>query len=161
VSVRPSFDTVIAGGRVFDGRGSAPVQANVGIRGGQVAAVTPEPIHGDQVIDAAGRWVMPGFIDLHTHYDAEVELAPSLSESLRHGVTTVVLGSCSLSLAVGAPEDLADMFCRVEAIPYEVVRPLLEEKTSTSRRSSPAPTRRSLRGEVGRAPGFGRVLRAS
>jgi N-acyl-D-aspartate/D-glutamate deacylase len=71
---------------------------------------------------------MPGFIDLHTHYDAEVEIAPSLSESLRHGVTTVVVGSCSLSLALGTPEDLADMFCRVEAIPYHVVRPLLEEK---------------------------------
>jgi hypothetical protein len=71
---------------------------------------------------------MPGFIDFHTHYDAEVELAPSLSESVRHGVTTVVLGSCSLSLALGTPEDLADMFCRVEAIPYGTVRSLLEER---------------------------------
>src|SRR2546430_11756968 len=71
---------------------------------------------------------MPGFIDLHTHYDAEIEVAPALAESVRHGVTTVVLGSCSLSLALGTPEDLADMFCRVEAIPYEIVRPLLEAR---------------------------------
>src|SRR2546430_11819448 len=69
---------------------------------------------------------MPGFIDLHTHYDAEIEVAPALAESVRHGVTTVVLGSCSLSLAPGTPEDLADMFCRGEAIPYHVARPLLE-----------------------------------
>src|SRR5207247_445633 len=83
-----------------------------------------------RTIDAAGCWVVPGFIDLHTHYDAEVEVAPALSESLRHGVTTVTLGSCSLSLAIGTPEDLADMFCRVEAIPYAFVRPLLERVKS-------------------------------
>jgi N-acyl-D-aspartate/D-glutamate deacylase len=120
------YEIVISGGLVFDGRGGAPVTADVGIRGGVVAAVSREPLQGARTLDARGRWVTPGFIDLHTHYDAEVELAPSLSESLRHGVTTVVVGSCSLSLAIGTPEDLADMFCRVEAIPYDVVRPLLE-----------------------------------
>ncbi|MCA9711844.1 MAG: amidohydrolase family protein, partial [Myxococcales bacterium] len=75
---------------------------------------------------AAGAWVTPGFVDLHTHYDAEVELAPGLTESVRHGVTTVVLGSCGLSLACGRPSDLADMFCRVEGIPRATVAPLLE-----------------------------------
>jgi N-acyl-D-aspartate/D-glutamate deacylase len=121
-----SHDLVLAGGTVFDGRGGPGRVASVGIRDGRVVTVAEGPLPGHTVIDAGGKWVMPGFIDLHTHYDAEVELAPSLSESLRHGVTTVVVGSCSLSLALGTPEDLADMFCRVEAIPYEVVRPLLE-----------------------------------
>ncbi|MCA9700304.1 MAG: amidohydrolase family protein, partial [Myxococcales bacterium] len=79
-----------------------------------------------RVIDGAGCWLTPGFIDLHTHYDAEIELAPMLGESLRHGVTTVVLGSCGLSFAVGEPEDLADMFCRVEGIPRATVEPLFQ-----------------------------------
>ena len=63
-----------------------------------------------------------------THYDAEIEVDPGLSESTRHGVTTVALGSCSLGLTPGTPDDLADMFSRVEAIPHSVVLPLLEEK---------------------------------
>jgi N-acyl-D-aspartate/D-glutamate deacylase len=123
------LDTVIRGGTVFDGKGSPGKLADLGIRDGKVAAIG-EGLAAPAIVDAAGKWVMPGFIDLHTHYDAEVELAPALSESLRHGVTTVVMGSCSLSLALGTPEDLADMFCRVEAIPYEVVRPLLDRSKS-------------------------------
>jgi N-acyl-D-aspartate/D-glutamate deacylase len=127
------FDTLIARGRVFDGLGSPSAICDLGLRDGQVAEISPTPLpaaSAGRTIDANGCWVTPGFIDLHTHYDAEVELAPSLSESVRHGVTTVTMGSCSLSLAIGTPEDLADMFCRVEAIPYEVVRPLLERQKS-------------------------------
>ncbi|MFL5348398.1 MAG: amidohydrolase family protein [Hyalangium sp.] len=127
------MDLIIENGLVFDGLGSPPRSCHVGIQGGAVAALSEAPLPrtpATRVIDARGHWVMPGFIDFHTHYDAEVELAPSLSESVRHGVTTVVLGSCSLSLAVGTPEDLADMFCRVEAIPYGTVRALLEERKS-------------------------------
>jgi N-acyl-D-aspartate/D-glutamate deacylase len=126
-----AVDFIIENGLVFDGLGGPPRSCHVGIEGGAVAALSETPLPrtpATQVIDASGHWVMPGFIDFHTHYDAEVELAPSLSESVRHGVTTVVLGSCSLSLALGTPEDLADMFCRVEAIPYGTVRSLLEER---------------------------------
>ena len=101
----------------------------VKLRGGRVTAIEPAlPSDGARVVSAAGRWVTPGFIDLHTHYDAEVEVAPALSESVRHGVTTVVLGSCSLSMAVGSADDLADMFCRVEAIPDRIVRPILRAR---------------------------------
>ncbi len=123
------YELVIANGLFFDGRGSPPRVRHLGIRQGQVSAVSESPLPAGpdtEVLDATGRWVMPGFIDLHTHYDAEVELAPSLSESVRHGVTSVMMGSCSLSLALGTPEDLADQFCRVEAIPYDTVRALLE-----------------------------------
>ncbi|WP_426750341.1 N-acyl-D-amino-acid deacylase family protein [Myxococcus sp. Y35] len=125
------MDLIVENGLVFDGLGNPPRKLNVGIQGHTVASLSEGPIPRaphTRVIDATGHWVTPGFIDCHTHYDAEVELAPSLSESVRHGVTTVLMGSCSLSLAVGTPEDLADMFCRVEAIPYGTVRTLLEER---------------------------------
>jgi N-acyl-D-aspartate/D-glutamate deacylase len=125
------FDRIIENGLFFDGLGSLPAVRHLGIRGDRLAAVSAAPLPrgaATQVLDARGCWVTPGFIDIHTHYDAEVEIAPSLSESLRHGVTTVVFGSCSLSLAIGTAEDLADQFCRVEAIPYDVVRSMLEAK---------------------------------
>src|SRR4051812_43030685 len=124
------FDTVLSGGTVFDGTGAPARIANVGILDGNIAAVDEAPMQGRRTVDARGKWVTPGFVDLHTHYDAEVEVAPSLVESVRHGVTTCVMGSCSLSLALGSPEDLADQFCRVEALPYDAVRAILEEKKS-------------------------------
>ena len=122
---------LIRGGEVHDGLGSPARACDVLVRGGVVEALL-EPGAGDglpeaaEIVDATGCWVTPGFIDLHTHYDAEVELAPALSESVRHGVTTIVMGSCGLSMAVGDPVDLADMFCRVEGIPRAAVLPLLE-----------------------------------
>jgi N-acyl-D-aspartate/D-glutamate deacylase len=123
-------DVIITGGLVFDGRGGEGVRADVAITGDRVTAIstaglTPGP--DTEVIDAQGCWVTPGFIDIHTHYDAEVEVSPSLFESLRHGVTTCVIGSCSLSLVAGDPVDLADQFCRVEALPRDVVLPALQK----------------------------------
>jgi N-acyl-D-aspartate/D-glutamate deacylase len=125
----PHAPVVIRGGLVFDGRGSPARVADVLVRDGIVSEIAARiSVPGARVIDAQDRWVVPGFIDLHTHYDAEVEVAPGLSESVRHGVTTVVLGSCSLSMALGTPDDLADMFCRVEAIPDRIVRPILRAR---------------------------------
>jgi Amidohydrolase family len=123
------LDVIIENGTLFDGTGAPGTRKHVGLREGKVALISEGPLPrgpNTRVIDATGLWVTPGFIDLHTHYDAEIELAPALTESVRHGVTTVTLGSCSLSLAVGTPEDLADQFARVEAIPYDAVRSLLE-----------------------------------
>lgn len=78
------------------------------------------------IIDATGKWVAPGFIDSHTHYDAEILASPGLKESARHGVTAVILGSCSVSAIYNNPEETSDCFTRVEAIPREVMLPLLE-----------------------------------
>ncbi len=120
---------VIRGGTVFDGSAHDEGRvADVLVRDGAVEGIgtvidVPE---GAEVVDAAGCWVTPGFVDLHTHYDAEVEISPGLTESVRHGITTVLVGSCGLSFAVGTPEDLADQFCRVEAVPRSTVLPLLE-----------------------------------
>ncbi len=83
-----------------------------------------------KVIDAQGKWITPGFIDCHTHYDAEIIASPGLKESARHGITTVILGSCSVSAVYNNPEETSDCFTRVEAIPREVMLPLMErEKT--------------------------------
>lgn len=126
----PDGPVVIRGGTVYDGTGRTPGRvADVLVRDGLVAEIgTDLAVPADAtVIDATGRWVTPGFVDLHTHYDAELELAPALGESVRHGVTTVLVGSCGLSFAMGSPEDLADQFCRVEAVPRDTVLPLLEK----------------------------------
>ena len=125
-----AFDKVILNGRWFDGTGGPSAVRNIGIRDGRIAAVTAEPLEGTEVVDATGSWVMPGIIDIHTHYDAEVLAAPALLESLRHGVTSIVMGSCSLSTVHVNASQAADLFGRVEAIPHEhVVRIVGEHKT--------------------------------
>ncbi|HSC83858.1 MAG TPA: amidohydrolase family protein, partial [Pseudomonas sp.] len=93
------FDVVIKNGLFFDGSGVPGNLRHIGIRAGKVAAISAEPLDESgcsEVIDASGQWVMPGFIDMHTHYDAELVAAPALKESVRHGVTTVMIGSCSI-----------------------------------------------------------------
>src|SRR6516225_12259936 len=119
-----TYDVIVSGGLWFDGTGSKPLKRNLGIRDGVVVAVSAEPLDETgcpDVIDAAGKWIAPGFIDVHTHYDAEVLLDPGLRESVRHGVTTVLLGNCSLSAIYANSEDAADLFSRVEAVPREYV----------------------------------------
>ncbi len=119
-----AYDVIIRDGLWFDGTGAAPLIRTLGIRDGVVVAVSAESLDETgcpEVIDAAGKWVVPGFVDVHTHYDAEVLLDPGLRESVRHGVTTVLLGNCSLSTVYADSEDAADLFSRVEAVPREYV----------------------------------------
>ena len=130
------FDTVIRNGRWFDGTGAPSAIRTIGIRAGHVAAISTQPLDETgcgQVIDADGKWVLPGMVDIHTHYDVEVLDGPSLSESLRHGVTTVMVGSCSLSTVHVDGQDAGDLFGRVEAIPREhVISTVDQHKTWTS-----------------------------
>ena len=124
---------LIKNGLLFNGSKAEAKVQNLLIKNGKIVKLSQTEIPIDssvKVIDAAGKWVMPGFIDIHTHYDAEIEAIPSLHESVRHGISTVFLGSCSLSVALGTAEDLADTFTRVEAIPREHLLPLLENKKS-------------------------------
>lgn len=129
-----AYDVIIRGGLWFDGTGSAPLTRTLGIRDGVVAAVAEslDETGCPEVIDAAGKWVVPGFLDVHTHYDAEVLLDPGLRESVRHGVTTVLLGNCSLSTVYAESQDAADLFSRVEAVPREYVLGALESRRTWS-----------------------------
>lgn len=115
-------DLIIRNGRVFDGSGAPSRNADVLIEQGKVLKIEAQSsARGRREIDAAGQWVMPGAIDIHTHYDAEVEVAPGLLESLQHGVTSLIFGNCSLSLAIGDAEDMIDLFARVENLPRETL----------------------------------------
>ncbi|WFR72066.1 amidohydrolase family protein [Prescottella defluvii] len=133
-----SYDTIVKNGRWFDGTGAPSATRSLGIRDGRVATVSAEPLDETDcphVIDAAGKWVIPGMLDIHTHYDVEVLLRPQLDESVRHGITTVFVGSCSLSTVHVGPSDAGDLFGRVEAIPRRHVVDGLEElKTWNSAR---------------------------
>jgi len=121
---------VIRGGLVFDGHGGPPIVEDLAFEGRTLVTRSslsgPIPTGDAREIDASGMWVTPGLVDIHTHYDAELEAGPGLGESVRHGVTTVVIGNCSISLALGDPDDLLDLFTRVESMPRAVVRKWLE-----------------------------------
>lgn len=130
-----TYDTIIRGGRWFDGTGAPSAVRTLGLREGHIAAISDGDLDETgcpQVIDAAGKWVLPGMLDIHTHYDIEVLGGPSLAESLRHGVTTVMLGSCSLSTVYVDGVDAGDIFGRVEAIPREHVIAAVEQHKNWS-----------------------------
>lgn len=97
------FDAVIRGGTVLDGSGSDPIEADVGIADGKIVAIERR-LGGSEVIDAKGRFVAPGFIDIHTHYDAQVFWDQCLTPSSHHGVTSVIAGNCGFGIAPFRPQ---------------------------------------------------------
>jgi len=99
-----SDTTVIKGGTVVDGTGAPGVRADVAVADGRISAIGPN-LKGDRVLEADGHVVAPGFIDIHTHYDAQVFWDPALTPSCFHGVTTVVAGNCGFSIAPTRPQD--------------------------------------------------------
>jgi N-acyl-D-amino-acid deacylase len=96
-------DIVIKGGTVFDGTGAPGREADVTIAGGVIREIGPN-LTGERELDATGCAVTPGFIDIHTHYDAQVFWDPALRPSSSHGVTTVVAGNCGFSIAPTRPD---------------------------------------------------------
>src|SRR4051812_35085769 len=98
-----SADIVIRGGTVFDGSGAPGRVADVAIADGVISQIGPN-LAGEQELDATGCAVTPGFIDIHTHYDAQVFWDPALRPSSFHGVTTVVAGNCGFAIAPTRPE---------------------------------------------------------
>ena len=119
------FDTVIRGGVLVDGSGAPGRPADVALQGGRIVAIGSVPGDAREVVDAEGLIVAPGFIDVHTHYDAQAFWDPTLSPSPYHGVTTVVGGNCGFSIAPLAPDAgdyLMRMLARVEGMPLESLR---------------------------------------
>ncbi|MGB3605390.1 N-acyl-D-amino-acid deacylase family protein [Gordonia sp. (in: high G+C Gram-positive bacteria)] len=130
-----TYDAIVKNGQWFDGTGGPSLVRNLGIRDGRIADVSTKDLDEtgcDTVIDAEGKWVVPGFVDIHTHYDVEVLLRPGLEESVRHGVTSIIVGSCSLSTVHVNSSDAGDLFGRVEAIPRKHVVAALDEKKTWS-----------------------------
>ena len=93
------YDLKIVGGRIIDGTGKPAYEGDVGIKDGKVVALGKAPEAADATINAGGRIVAPGFVDIHTHYDAQINWDPMLSISPWHGVTTVVMGNCGFGIA--------------------------------------------------------------
>jgi N-acyl-D-aspartate/D-glutamate deacylase len=134
-----SWDILIKGARVFDGRGGPAEEVDVAIQDGRIAAFGHDlPESGAPLVEhAEGQWLIPGLVDIHTHEDLEVELAPGLPEVVRHGTTSVVVGNCSIGLAFGAqrtPEQdpIVDCFARVENIPKSVLSRAADKATWSS-----------------------------
>ncbi|MGZ0188261.1 MAG: N-acyl-D-amino-acid deacylase family protein [Alphaproteobacteria bacterium] len=118
-------DLVIRGGMVVDGSGSAMVEADVAVADGQIIAVGQVNAKGVEELDARGRLVMPGFVDVHTHYDAQVTWANQITPSSCNGVTTVLMGNCGVGFAPVRPEHhdmLISLMEGVEDIPEVVMK---------------------------------------
>src|SRR5262245_33458094 len=104
---------------IIDGTGAPPFTGDVAVSGSQIIAVGSFEGSAERELDAHGRALSPGFIDIHTHYDPQICWDRLATPSLEHGVTTVVMGNCSLSLAPvkpGGAKKLVAMFARIEDI---------------------------------------------
>jgi len=135
---QPTWDLLIKNALVFDGSGEMPQAYDLAIHQGRIAAkgLNFNPAWARTVVDGAGQWLMPGLLDIHTHFDVEVEVDPGLPEAVRHGTTTVVMSNCSLGLAFGLQpygwgdplqdNPAVDCFARVENIPKSVLSGALD-----------------------------------
>ena len=119
------LDLRIDNARIVDGSGAPAFEGSVGVKGGKITAVGQLDEPAQQTVDAQGHTVCPGFIDVHTHYDAQVFWDGYLSPSCYHGVTTVFGGFCGFSIAplsADAAPYLLNMLARVEGMPVSSLK---------------------------------------
>ena len=119
-----SYELLIKNGTVVDGSGAPPVRADIAVAQGKIAEIGKITAGAKKIIDASDLTVSPGFIDHHTHYDAQICWDPVISPSSWHGVTSVIMGNCGVGLAPCKPEvrEIAAWdLVNVEAIPFDVL----------------------------------------
>ncbi len=120
-----AYDLIIRNGRIIDGSGMPSFHGDVAVQDGMIVEIGKCSGTAKRTIDAQGLAVSPGFIDNHTHYDAQVLWDPLCTSSCWHGVTSVVMGNCGLAIAPTKPKDgdtLLRMLSRIEAIPIDALR---------------------------------------
>ncbi|MCE2487758.1 MAG: amidohydrolase family protein [Desulfurellaceae bacterium] len=100
-----AYDVVIKNGTVVDGTGKPSYRADVAVQGDRIAEIGNISAAAKRTIDAEGHLVTPGFIDIHTHLDAQISWDPVASSSCWHGVTSVVMGNCGVTFAPCHPKD--------------------------------------------------------
>jgi N-acyl-D-aspartate/D-glutamate deacylase len=127
---------VIRGGTVVDGTGAPPFEADVGITGDRITAVGKLSGHAPDEIDARGQLVTPGFVDVHTHYDAQVTWANHITPSSCNGVTSVLIGNCGVGFAPCKP-DQRDMLVKLMEGVEDIPEPVLTEGLPWNWRSFP------------------------
>ncbi len=119
-----SYDLLIKNGTVVDGTGAKPKRADIAIAAGKIAEIGQVTEGAKKTIDASDLIVTPGFVDPHTHYDAQICWDPYITSSSWHGVTSVIMGNCGVGIAPCKPashEIAAWDLVNVEAIPFDVL----------------------------------------
>ena len=124
MSDTPEWDLLITNGTLIDGTGLPGFKGDLAIKDGRIERIGRVAGEAARTIDAEGKVVTPGFIDVHTHYDVQLDWDPIASPSMQHGVTTVLTGNCGFTLYPAKPEDvdwLAGMLTRVEGMSREAM----------------------------------------